>query len=155
MEPGDESLVRSWSGVVFGACIVGFPVLFGVMDLRTCVMASLAGAVPSLVFSRPLSEPSSRPLAKIAFVIFALGFLGTGRILGGLAMFTYVGGWLFVLSVLRLVTGWRDPYGPPPQPEWSPDPASRPLVWIALVLPLLVLVGLIVLGIAMERGAFR
>jgi hypothetical protein len=62
MEPGDESLVRSSSGIVLGACIVGFPVLFGVMDLRTSLIASLAGAIPALLFWR--QELARRDLSE-------------------------------------------------------------------------------------------
>jgi hypothetical protein len=155
VEPGDESLVRVWSGIVLGVCSTGLPVVFGVLDLRTCLIASLTGAIPATLFWRQVDRRPNGLLAIVAFVTTFLLFVGILRNFGGVAGFVYWGGFAIVLSLIRLATGYRDPFGPPPEPEWSPDPASRPLVWLALVLPLLVLVGVIVIGIAVERGAFR
>ena len=109
LEPGDLSLVRSWSGIVLGTSFIGLPVLFGMLDLLTCLIASLVGAILSLLFWRQIVDPSSGRRFLAFLVLFMLGAVGFARNFGGLAGFAYVGALIFVLSVMRLATGWRDP----------------------------------------------
>jgi uncharacterized membrane protein HdeD (DUF308 family) len=84
--------------------------VFGMMDFLTCLIASLAGAIPSLLFWRRIVEPSTKLRQFIVvMVVFVLGTLSFARYFGAMAGFAFLGAWLFVHGVMRLVTGYRDP----------------------------------------------
>ena len=148
LEPGDESLVRSWAGLLYGVSIVTLPVAFDVMDVRTTLIAASSGGVPTLFFWRQILEPKGRLLPVIALVTLFAGMVLIARNFEGLALFVYWGGVILVLSVMRLVHGWRDAYpGSPaevPAEDDLPEPKHQPLLELVIVVPFLALLGLTV-----------
>jgi uncharacterized membrane protein HdeD (DUF308 family) len=84
------------------------PVLLGMMDVRTALIASVAGAIPSLLFWRQTIEPSTAPRFVAALALLLLGTVASARLLGDPAAFAYLGGWLFANGVMRLATGYRE-----------------------------------------------
>lgn len=150
----DDGRFRAGLGVVMGVCIATLPLWFGMMDARTFLIATLIGAISVAPLWRYVGEPLSKPLSIIAFMTLLIAMVIVLRQLPGLAYFTFLGAWTFTLGLLRFVNGWRNPVPSVADPELEPGPV-QPLLVLALVLPLLALVGVIVLGIAAERGMLR
>ena len=103
---------------------------------------------------RPAKGALDRPMTFIAYVAIAVGSVVVWRQLPGLAFFVFVGGFTFTLSVLRFVTGWRNPVPVASASELEIGPVQPGLV-LALVLPLLALAIVIVIGVSVELGMFR
>ena len=149
----DDGRYRSGLGAILGACIVILPLLFGMLDAETVLIATLIGSIVVAPLWR-LGETFDGPLTVISYVAFLIASVIVLRQLPGLAFFVFLGGFTFTLSVLRFVNGWRNPAPLAPPSELEPGPI-QPVFVLALVLPLLALVVVIVIGISVERGVFR
>jgi hypothetical protein len=153
----DDGRYRSGLGAILGACIAILPLLFGMLDAETALIAALIGSVVAVVavpLWRVAGGALDRPVTMIAYVGFLVASVVVLRRLPGLAFFVFLGGFTFTLSVLRFVTGWRNPVPVSPASELEPGPIQPGLV-LALVLPLLALVVVIVIGVSVQLGMFR
>jgi hypothetical protein len=150
----DDGRYRSGLGAILGACIVILPLLFGMLDAETVLIATLIGSIVAAPLWRFIGEPLDGPVTIIAYVGFLIASVVVLRQLPGLAFFVFIGGFTFTLSVLRFVKGWRNPVPVTPASELEPGPI-RPGLVLALVLPLLALVIVIIIGVSVERGMFR
>jgi len=153
----DDGRYRSGLGAILGGCIVALPLLFGVVDAETALIATLIGsvvAVAAVPLWRPAEGALDRPMTVIAYVAFLVASVVVWRQLPGLAFFVFLGDFTFTLSVLRFVTGWRNPVPVASASELELGPVQPGLV-LALVLPLLALAIVIVIGVAVEVGIFR
>jgi len=142
----DDGRYRSGLGAILGACIVTLPLLFGVLDAETVLIATLIGSIVVAPLFRFAEETSNTPLTVIAYVAFLVALVIVLRQLPGLAAFVFVGGFASMLGVLRFVNGWRNPVPVAPASELGLGPI-QPVLVLALVLPLLALVVVIVIGI--------
>ena len=153
----DDGRFRSGLGAILGACIVILPLLFGRLNAETVLIAAFIGSVVAVVavpLWRSAKGAQDGPMTFIAYVAIAVGSVVIWRQLPGLAFFAFVGGFTFALSVLRFVTGWRNPVAVASASELEIGPVQPGLV-LALVLPLLALIIVIVIGVAVEVGVFR
>jgi hypothetical protein len=153
----DDGRYRSGLGAILGGCIAMLPLLFGMLDAETALIATLIGSVVAVVavaLWRPAGGALDGPMTIIAYVAFLVASVVVVRQLPVLAFFVFLGGFTFTLSVLRLVTGWRNPVPVAPASELELGPIQPGLV-LALVLPLLALVIFIVIGVSVELGVFR
>lgn len=150
----DDGRYRSGLGAIFGACIVPMPLLFGMLNAETVLIALLVGSILAAPLWRFVGEALDRPSTIITYVAFLVASVVVMRQLPGLAFFVFLGGFTFTLSVLRFANGWRNPVPLAPASEPEPGPV-QPVLVLALVVPLLTLVVVIVIGIAIERGMFR
>lgn len=150
----DDGRYRSGLGAIFGACVMTMPLLFGMLDGETVLIALLVGSIVAAPLWRFVGEALDRPATIITYVAFLVASVVVMRQLPGLAFFVFLGGFTFTVSVLRFVNGWRNPVPFAPASEPEPGPV-QPVLVLVLVLPLLALVAVIVIGIAMERGMFR
>ncbi len=153
-ETGDDGRFRSGLGVILGACIAILPLLFGMLDARTFLIAALIGIIVIAPLWRFVGEPFDGPLPIIAFVAFVIASVIVLRQLPGPALFVFLGAFTFTLGLLRFVKGWRNPVPVARTSELETGPV-QPLLVLALVLPLLALVVVIVIGTAIESGVFR
>jgi hypothetical protein len=153
-DTGDDGPYRSGLGVILGACIAILPLLFGMLDARTFLIAALIGVIVIAPLWRSVGEPFDGPLPIIAFVAFVIASLIVLRQLPGPAFYVFLGAFAFTLSLLRFVNGWRNPVPVAPASEVETGPI-QPLLVLALVLPLLALVVVSVIAILVERGVFR
>jgi hypothetical protein len=153
-DSGDDTRFRSGLGLILATCMALLPPVSGRMDMPTFLAVALVGAVVVLPFWREIGEPRDNPRSIIAFLVTVIGVFAIARTFSALAISTYLGGWAFTLSLMRFLTGWRDPLGPAPDPELNPDGVSWPLV-LVLVLPLLAIAGVAVWGVATEGGLLR
>ena len=149
----DDGRYRSGLGAILGACIVILPLLFGMLDAETVLIATLIGSIVVAPLWR-LGETFDGPLTVISYVAFLIASVIVLRQLPGLAFFVFLGGFTFTLGVLRFAKGWRNPIPRGPAPELEPRPV-QPVLVLALVLPLLLLAAVIVIGVLVERGTFR
>jgi hypothetical protein len=147
---------RYWSGLgaILGACIVTLPLLFGMLDTETVLIATLIGSIVAVPHWRFIGNTFDRPFTIITYVAFLIASVIVLRQLPGLAIFVFLGGFTFTLGVLRLVSGWRNPGPLSPASELELRPI-QPVLVLALVVPLLALLAVIVIGISVERGMFR
>ena len=152
----DDGRFRSGLGAILGACLATLPLLFGMVDAQTALIATLIGSVVALV-AVPLWRSGQGavegPLTIITYVAFLVASVIVLRQLPGLAFFVFIGGFTFTLSMLRLVNGWRNPVPLAPPSDLAPG-AIQPGLVLALVLPLLALVIVIVIGVSVELGVF-
>jgi hypothetical protein len=111
-------------------------------------------AVVSVPLWRPTGGALDGPMTIIANVAFLVASVVVLRQLSGLAFFVFVGGFTFTLSVLRFVTGWRNPVPVASASELELGPV-QPGPVLALVLPLVALIIVIVIGVSVELGMFR
>jgi hypothetical protein len=153
----DDGRYRSGLAAIAGACIVTLPLLFGMLDAETALVAMLVGSIVAVV-AVPLWRLAAGALdgamTIITYVAFLVASVVVLRQLPGFAFFVFLGGFTFTLSVLRIVTGWRNPVPVAPASDLEPGPIQPGLV-LALVLPLLALVIVIVIGVSLELGMFR
>lgn len=153
----DDGRYRSGLGAILGACIATLPLLFGMLDAETALVATLIGsvvAVGAVPLWRPAEGALGGPMTIIAYIAFFVASVVVVRQLPVLALFVFLGGFTFTASVLRFVTGWRNPVPVAPAPELELGPIQPSLV-LALVLPLLALVIVIVIGVSVELGRSR
>jgi hypothetical protein len=153
----DDGRYRSGLGAILGACTVILPILFGRVGAEVALIAALIGSVMAVVavpLWRPTGGALDGPMTIIANVAFLVAAVVVLRQLSGLAFFVFVGGFTFTLSVLRFVSGWRNPVPVASESELEIGPVQPGLV-LALVLPLLALVIVIVIGVSAELGVFR
>lgn len=87
----DDGRFRSGLGVVMGVCIATLPLLFGMMDAQTFLIATLIGAISVAPFWRYVGEPLSRPFSIIAFMSFLIAMVIVLRQLPGVAYFAFCG----------------------------------------------------------------
>lgn len=151
----DDGRYQSGLGAIFGACIATLPLLFGMLDVETVLIATLIGsiaAVPLWWFER---EAIDGPATIIPYVALLVASVVVARQLPGLAVFVFLGGCAFMLSVLRFVTGWRNPVPLAPASELEPGPI-QPVLGLVLVVPMLALVAvIIVIFISVVSGTLR
>ena len=153
----DDGRYRSGLAAIGGACIATLPLLFGMLDAKTALIATLIGsivAVVSVPLWRSVGEALDGPITIITYIAFFIAMVVVLRELPGLAFWVFLGGFAFTLGVLRFANGWRNPVPLAPPSELGPRPIQRGLV-LAVVLPLLALVIVIVIIIAVEFGMFR
>jgi hypothetical protein len=153
----DDGRYRSGLAAIAGACLATLPLLFGMLDAETALIATLIGSIAAVVavpLWRSVGGALDGPMTIIAFVAFFIAMVVVRRQLPGLAVWVFLGGFAFTLGVLRLVHGWRNPVPLAPPSELGPRPIQRGPV-LALVLPLLALVIVIVIVITVELGMFR
>ena len=153
----DDGRYRSGLAAIGGACIATLPLLFGMVDAKTTLIAALIGsivAVVSVPLWRSVGEALDGPMTIITFLAFLIAMVVVMRELPRLAFWVFIGGWAFTLGVLRIANGWRNRVPLAPPSELAPRPIQRGLV-LVLVLPLLALVMTIVIVIAVELGMFR
>jgi len=124
------------------------------LDAETVLIATLIGSIVVAPLWWFAEETSNTPLTIIAYVAFLVALVIVLRQLPSLAAFVFVGGFAFMLGVLRFVNGWRNPVPLAPASEREPGPI-QPVLVLALVLPLLAIVVVIVIGISGEGGMFR
>jgi hypothetical protein len=153
----DDGRYRSGLAAILGACFATMPLLFGMLDAKTALIAALIGSIVAIMavpLWRSVGGALDRPLTIVTFVAFMVALVVVLRQLPGLAFLVYLGGFAFTLGVLRFVNGWRNPV--PPTPPWvqEPRPIQLGLV-LALVLPLLALAIVIVIAVSVELGVFR
>ena len=152
----DDGRFRSGLGAILGASLVTLPLLFGMVDARTALIATVIGSIVAVVavpLWRVVDEASDGPMTIITYVVFLVASVVALRQLPGLAFFVFLGGFAFTLGVLRFVHGWRNPVPLTPLSELEPRPIQPGLV-LALVLPLLALLIVIVIGVSLELGVF-
>jgi hypothetical protein len=148
----DDGRYRSGLGIVAGACFVILPLLFGALDTETSLTAMLIGAIVAVPFWRFADGPSRSLLAIISYVASFIAALIVLRQLPGLAFFVFLGGFTFMLSLLRFANGWQNAV-PPPEPEREPGPI-QPFLVLVVVVPLVALLAVIVITIAVGRDTF-
>ena len=153
----DDGRYRSGLAVILGACIAVLPLLFGMLDAKTALIAALIGSIVAIVavpLWRSAGGALDGPLTIVTYVAFLAASVVVLRQLPGLAIWVFFGGFAFTLGVLRFAIGWRNPV--PPTPPWvlEPRPVHLGLV-LALVLPLLALVIVIVVAVSVELGLFH
>ena len=124
---------------MLGACIATVPLLFGMLDAETVLIALLIGSIVAAPLWRFVGEALDRPATIITYAAFLIASVVVLRQLPGLAFFVFLGGFTFTLSVLRFVNGWRNPVPLAPSSEPEPGPI-QPVLVLALVVPLLALV---------------
>lgn len=106
----DDARFRHGLAIVLGATLAVLPLLFGVVDVETFVIASAIGGIGVLPLWRHVGGPLSRPLPLVAFVgLFVLGPAIVIRELPYLAVWIYFGAFCFTLGLLRFLTDWREP----------------------------------------------
>ena len=153
----DDGRYRSGLGALIGACTVIVPLLFGRVGAEAALIAALSGSVMAVVavpLWRPTGGALDGPMTIIANVAFLVAAVVVLRQLSGLAFFVFVGGFTFTLSVLRFMSGWRNPVPVASASELELRPIQPRLV-LALVLPLVALAIVIVVGVSAELGVFR
>jgi hypothetical protein len=145
----DDGRYRSGLGAILGACIATVPLLFGMLDAKTALIATLIGSIVAVVavpLWRFAGGAMDGPKTIITYVAFLVASVVVLRQLPGLAFLVFLGGFTFTLGVLRFVNGWRNPVPLAPPSELEPRPIQRGLV-LALVLPLLALAIVIVISV--------
>ena len=152
----DDGRYRSGLGAILGAFLSTLPLLFGMVDAETALIATLIGSVVAVV-AVPLWRAGGAldgPMTIVTYVAFLVASVIVLRQLPGSAFFVFLGGFTFTLSVFRFVNGWRNPVPLTPRSYLEPR-AIQPGVVLALVLPLVALVIVIVIGVSVELGVFR
>src|SRR3954463_201495 len=118
----DDGRYRSGLGAILGACMATMPLLFGLLDVDTFLIAALIGSVLAVPLRRYVGERLDTPLTIIAYAAFLIASVIVLRQLPGLAFVTYLGAFTFTLSALRLMTGWRNAVPLAPTSEVEPRP---------------------------------
>jgi hypothetical protein len=149
----DDGRFRSSLGVIAGACLAIMPLLFGQLDVAPSLSAALIGAAVA-PFWRYAGESVGSRLTIIASVLFLIASVIVLRQLPSRAFFVFLGGFTLTLSLLRLVTGWWNPVRFTPEQDLEPGP-TRPVLVLAVVVPLLALVALVVIVIAAGGETIR
>jgi hypothetical protein len=109
-EDHDEGHFRNVWATILGGTIAVLPLLVGMMELETFLIAATVGALVTLPLWRFVGGPLTRPASIIAMVVlFVVAPALVLRNLPYLAIWTYVGAWVCTLGALRLTTGWKDP----------------------------------------------
>ena len=101
------------------------PLLFGMVDAQTALIAMLIGSVVAVVavpLWRSAEGALDGPLTIITYVAFLVASVIVLRQLPGLAFFVFLGGFAFTLGVLRFVNGWQNPVPPAPASDLEPRP---------------------------------
>ena len=125
----DDGRYRSGLAAILGACLVTLPLLFGMVDATTALIAMLIGSLVAVV-AVPLWRSGEGaldgPMTIITYVAFLVASVVVLRQLPGLAIFGFLGGFAFTLGVLRFVNGWRNPVPPTPPDLGAPPDPARP-----------------------------
>ena len=148
----DDGRYRAGLGAVLGASFAILPLLTGVLEIETVLIATVVGAIVAAPFRWLDRQTPTGPVAVIAYAAFFLASVVVLRQLPSLAIVVFLGGFGFALGVLRYIGGWRNPVPPDPEPIRGP---AQPALVLALVLPLLALVAVVVIGILVNRGGLR
>jgi len=89
-----------------GGTVAVLPLLAGLIDAWSFLIAALIGSLGILPIWRQVGEPLNRPLPLIAYGwLFIVGPAIVFRALSLLAFWTYLGAWVFTLGVLRFREG--------------------------------------------------
>jgi len=147
----DDGRYRSALAAILGASIATLTLVFGLVDVEPFVISTFTGFIVAAPLWRFVGEPLNRPLAVITFIAFLIASVIVVRVLPRWAFFPFLGGWAFTLGVLRYKNGWRNPVPIPTRSDVDRGPI-RPILVLALVVPLLALLAVIVIGVSVERG---
>jgi hypothetical protein len=102
----DDDRFRAALASFLGGTVAVLPLLVGVIDAWSFLIAALIGSLGVLPIWRQVGEPLHRPLPLIAFGwLFIVGPAIVIRALSLLAFWTYLGAWVFALGVLRFREG--------------------------------------------------
>src|SRR5215204_5635461 len=91
----DDGRYRSGLGAILGACLVTLPLLFGMLDAKTALIATLIGSIVAVVavpLWRTASGASDGPMTIITYVAFLVALVVVLRQLPGLAFSVFLGG---------------------------------------------------------------
>jgi len=98
----DDDRFRAALASVLGGTVAVLPLLAGLIDAWSFLIAALIGSLGVLPIWRQVGAPLHRPLPLIAFGwLFIVGPAIVLRVLSLLAFWTYMGAWVFTLGVLR------------------------------------------------------
>ena len=103
-----EDQLRAGSALLLGACVLMLPILVGRMDVPTWLIVAAIGGFAILPFWRYAGGALSSPVAFVPFLELVIGPIVIAALFSALAIWTYIGAWVFTLGLLRLATGWRD-----------------------------------------------
>jgi hypothetical protein len=102
----DDDRFRAAFAIVLGGICAVLPLLIGLIDAWTFLIASVIGSLGILPIWRQVGTPLNRPLPLIAFGwLFIVGPGIVLRTLSLLAFWSYLGAWVFTLGVLRFREG--------------------------------------------------
>lgn len=102
----DDDRFRAALASFLGGTVAVLPLLAGLIDAWSFLIAALIGSLGVLPIWRQVGVPLNRPLPLIAFGwLFIVGPAIVLRALSLLAFWTYLGAWVFTLGVLRFREG--------------------------------------------------
>jgi hypothetical protein len=106
LDLNDDDRFRAAWACFLGGTVAVLPLLAGLIDAWSFLIAALIGSVGVLPIWRQVGEPLNRPLPLIAFGwLFIVGPAIVLQALSLLAFWTYLGAWAFTLGVLRFREG--------------------------------------------------
>jgi hypothetical protein len=102
----DDARLRAALASFLGGTVAVLPLLAGLIDAWSFLIAALIGSLGVLPIWRQVGAPLNRPLPLIAFGwLFIVGPAVVLQALSLLAFWTYMGAWVFTLGVLRFGEG--------------------------------------------------
>ena len=102
----EDDRFRAALASFLGGTVGVLPLLAGLIDPWSFLVAALIGSLGVLPIWRQVGEPLNRPLPLIAFGwLFIVGPAIVIRTLSLLAFWTYLGAWVFTLGALRFGEG--------------------------------------------------
>jgi hypothetical protein len=117
----DDDRFRAALAIVLGGIVAVVPLLIGLIDAWTFLIAGVIGSLGILPIWRQVGAPLNRPLPLIAFIwLFVVGPAIVLWALSLVAFWTFLGAWVFTLGVLRL----RD--SPPESVVHDAEPTPAP-----------------------------
>jgi hypothetical protein len=153
MNSEDDGRFRSGLAAILGLSVATISLLFGRLDVETFLIATLVGSAVVAPVWRFVEESFAGPMTIVMYAAFVVPAAIILRQFPTFAFFAFLGGFMFVLGLLRVATGWRNPVLPPPRPELTGP--VRPILVLVLAVPLMALFVVTVVAVAVERGLLR
>lgn len=106
---GDSADRLRWGlGVLLAALALLLPLLVGRMDVPTLLIVAAIGGFAILPFWRYAGGSLKSPIALFVYLELLIGPIVIALLFSALAIWTYIGAWLFTLGLMRFATDWRD-----------------------------------------------